>query len=140
MKEILLKAKQVVQDDYHISANITVGAHDASSSGDGSSMNYGYCEDVTGQCTNEKIQRLWGSHLTLSDGSINRTTYLILNTNSQYDNKIAKISRLDNQVIVTMQYTYYEDKQEYQWVNNNNTPIFNQSDVGKTISVYIEIS
>lgn len=127
-----------IEDDYHISADITVGQYIGTNE-----RHYGYnnyAGKLFGECYNNKIAQLTGADTTLNGVRTIQTVLNLIN-NNKYENMTARVSRLDSKITITLRCNYLQDKDIYSWDDGGSEiMIFNSSDVGKTISVYIEIS
>lgn len=138
-----------VEDDYHFSANITVGTANMYIENNGYAYDYGFSTQdgaslmgVFGSSSSSRITSLFGQEQTYN--SLKTTHFSIVRDNSIYQNKTLKITRLDTGQVVSTRYVYNEvegapEKSNWFW-EQINSMLFTSADVGKTITVQFEIS
>ena len=137
-----------VEDDYHFSTNITVGTANLYIENNGYSYNYGFSTQeggslmgAFGSSSSSRINSLLSQEQTYNNEKI--THFTIVRDNSIYQNKTAKITRLDTGQVVSTRYIYNEfegapEKNNWGW-EQINSMLFTSAVFGKTITVQFEI-
>lgn len=150
MNKNLLANKKIIQDDFHLAGNITVGRVVETS--DSSQIPcIGVCKDYEtsnsltfgcpvssnfGSCSIPIINALY-SH----NANDNVTCFSLMSNidTTKYEDKTFNVTRLDTNLSLSFSYTFNQYKESYTLRQDGYKTIFTSADVGKTISIEIEI-
>lgn len=158
MKELLLnRSKQ--SDGFHFTGNITVGSRTEDMTNGQYVYFYGFLRDYNSNTSNamwspganfgqvQGLEIINGLYSDKNNVNASVSTQLTIMDNvdmTKYENKTFTITRLDTGQVVSTRYVYTEvegapEKSGWGW-EQINSMLFTSADVGKTITVQLEIN
>lgn len=153
MNKNLLANKKIIQDDFHLNGTITVGSRTEDMTNGQYTYFYGVLRDYNASVPNavwkplanfgqlEGIEIINGFYSDKNNVNTSVSTVLTIMNNidtTKYENKTFTITRLDTNLSCSFTYAYNDVKESYAMSSSANT-FFNSSDVGKIITIQLEI-